>query len=106
MTGPKLDQAPGTLERAVMALRGMAYEHRLHILVLLLNAEQTPASLSDVIPAEPTAIAHHLRFLRDAGLIRRRRNGRQVFYTLRDEATRSLVAEVLRYANRAATQRR
>ncbi|GGK76083.1 ArsR/SmtB family transcription factor [Mangrovihabitans endophyticus] len=86
------------LERAVVVLRAMAYEHRLHILLLLLEGERTPATLAAAIPADPTAIAHHLRFLRAARLITRRRQGRQTFYTLRGEATGRLVAEVLRYA--------
>jgi DNA-binding transcriptional ArsR family regulator len=90
-----------TLERAVVVLRGMAYEHRLHILVLLLDGEQTPAALTAAIPADPTAIAHHLRFLKDARLIRRQRRGRNVFYALQGEATRELVEGVLRYARLA-----
>jgi len=93
--------AESTLERAVIALRGMAYEHRLNILLMLQDGEQTPAALAEAIPAEPTAIAHHLRFLRDARLIHRRRRGRQVYYTLRNEAIRRLVADVLRYAQDA-----
>jgi len=91
-----------SLERAVIALRGMAYEHRLSILILLRNGERTPAALAAAIPAEQTALAHHLRFLRDARLIQRRRQGRQVYYTLRSEATQRLVAEVLRYAQDSA----
>lgn len=92
------DHRETPLERAVLALRGMAYEHRLSILVLLQEGERTPAALAAAIPAEQTALAHHLRFLRDARLIHRRRRGRQVYYTLRSEATQRLVAEVIRYA--------
>jgi len=86
------------LERAVVVLRGMAYQHRLHILMLLRAGERTPADLTEVIGADPTAIAHHLRFLKDARLVQRKRRGRQVFYSLPDEATRRLVGEVLAYA--------
>jgi DNA-binding transcriptional ArsR family regulator len=93
--------AGSALERAVVALRGMAYEHRLHILLLLRDGEQTPATLAQAVPGDFTAIAHHLRFLRDAQLIHRRRAGRQTFYTLRSEAIGRLVAEALRYAEEA-----
>lgn len=86
------------LEKAVVLLRGMAYEHRLHILLVLRDGEQTPAALADAIPAEPTAIAHHLRFLRDSRLIRRRRSGRQSYYTLYSDAIGRLVTEVMRCA--------
>ncbi|WP_306214637.1 ArsR/SmtB family transcription factor [Actinoplanes sp. RD1] len=87
------------LSRAVAVLRGMAYEHRLHILILLRDhGELTPAALTAEIDADPTAVAHHLRFLLDARLIRRERRGRNVYYALRGEATSRLLAEVLHYA--------
>ena len=90
------------LERAVVVLRGMAYEHRLHILLLLRSGEHTPARLADAIPADPTALAHHLRFLKDAQLVRRQRRGRHVYYTLRGEATGRLIDEVLKYVAASA----
>ncbi|GAA0479335.1 hypothetical protein Ade02nite_39800 [Paractinoplanes deccanensis] len=86
------------LERAVTVLRGMAYEHRLRILVLLRGGELTPGEITAAVPADPTAVAHHLRFLLDARLIRRRRQGRQVHYALTGDATAQLVTEVLRYS--------
>jgi DNA-binding transcriptional ArsR family regulator len=98
MTTEPFDHPGPALERAVTVLRGMAYEHRLHILVLLQSGERTPAELAGAIPADPTAVAHHLRFLKDAQLIQRQRRGRNVFYSLRGEATRRLVVEVLHYA--------
>lgn len=98
MSTQPLEHPGPALERAVIALRGMAYEHRLHILVLLQAGEQTPAELAAAIAADPTAVAHHLRSLKDAQLVRRQRRGRHVFYSLRGEATRRLVGEVLKYA--------
>jgi DNA-binding transcriptional ArsR family regulator len=92
------DYAGSALERAVVILRGMAYEHRLHILMVLQAGERTPASLAEAIPADPTAIAHHLRCLKDARLVQRQRRGRNVYYALRGDATRRLITEVLRYA--------
>ena len=85
------------LIKAVEALRGMAYEHRLHILVLLRAGEATPTELVEAVPAHATVISHHLRHLLHAGLVRRRRRGRQTFYSLRSEATGRLVEEILRY---------
>ncbi|MCA2215980.1 ArsR/SmtB family transcription factor [Jidongwangia harbinensis] len=86
------------LGRAVEILRGMAYEHRLHILVLLRAGECTPAALAGAVPVHPTAVAHHLRSLLDAGLVRRRRRGRVVTYSLRHPSTGPLIDEILRYA--------
>jgi DNA-binding transcriptional ArsR family regulator len=89
-----------SIELAVRVLRGMAYEHRLHLLVLLGSGEQTPAELAGAIPLDPTVVAHHLRYLREARLVRRQRRGRNVYYALDGEPTRRLVEAVIRYADR------
>ncbi|MFC8849484.1 MULTISPECIES: hypothetical protein [unclassified Micromonospora] len=47
---------------------------------------------------DSTIIARHLRYLTEARLVRRKRRGRQVTYTLQGEATRRLIAEVLHHA--------
>lgn len=86
------------LNRAVEVVRAMAYGHRLHILVLLGRADETPASLADALSVHSTVISRHLRDLVSVGLIRRRRNGRRVYYSLSGAPTRSLLAEVLRHA--------
>jgi DNA-binding transcriptional ArsR family regulator len=100
---PLLEPTEQDLERVVAALRGMAYEHRFRILVVLMLAiESSPADLAEALPLDGTIVAHHLRHLLDAKLIRRQRRGRRVFYTLSDDATRRLVGEVLRYAARPA----
>jgi DNA-binding transcriptional ArsR family regulator len=90
--------ADRAVTRAVDALRGMAYEHRLRILIQLRDGEATPSDLAGAVPAHATAVAHHLRHLVDAGLVRRKRRGRRVFYSLPDESARRLIDEVLRYA--------
>ena len=90
---------PATLEHAAEALRAMAYGHRLHLLLHLLRVgEQTPGALAAALELEPTLVAHHLRCLRDARLIRRQRRGRNVFYSLEGPATSQLIQEVIRFA--------
>ena len=88
------------VERIVAALRGMAYEPRFRILMVLLASESSPTEICAALPLNATVVAHHLRHLLDAKLIRRRRRGRLVFYRLADEATRRLVGELIRYGCR------
>ncbi|GLZ62373.1 metalloregulator ArsR/SmtB family transcription factor [Micromonospora sp. NBRC 107095] len=102
MSAPHFDETRRTLDRAVVVLRAMAYEHRIRILVLLQDGEQTPASLAGAMSADPTLIARHLRYLKEARLIRRKRRGREVTYTLQGEATRRLITEVLHHAEHSA----
>ncbi|BBH69298.1 hypothetical protein ACTI_59830 [Actinoplanes sp. OR16] len=91
---------PAELRRVVEMLRGMAYEHRLHILVVLEAGEATPARIGEAVPAHPTAIAHHLRHLAHAGLIRRRRQGRHVLYSLAGDEVVTVLDAVLRGSGR------
>src|SRR4051794_41472780 len=87
------------LSEAVEVLLGMAYEHRLRILVTLMDGDATPTMLAASLAIDATLIAHHLRHLLVARLVRRRRAGRQVFYRIDTEAA-TLVTEVLRYVRR------
>ena len=98
MSGDAAQHTGPAIERAVIVLRGMAYGHRLHMLMVLRGGERSPAELAEAISADATSVAHHLRFLKDARLVRRRRRGRHVYYALHDEATGHLIAAVLRYA--------
>ena len=66
--------------------------------MLLQDGERTAGELAAEVPADPTAVAHHLRCLLDARLVHRRRQGRNVLYSLPDEPTRHLLTEVLRHA--------
>ncbi|MFI5937655.1 ArsR/SmtB family transcription factor [Actinoplanes sp. NPDC051494] len=86
------------IPRAVTVLQAMAYEHRLHILVLLRAGESTPDNLARRLQVDTTVVGHHLRYLRDAALVSRRRAGRNVHYRLRTPAVDRLIAEVLHYA--------
>jgi DNA-binding transcriptional ArsR family regulator len=92
------------LSEAVEVLLGMAYEHRLRILVVLMDGDATPTMLAANLAIDATLIAHHLRHLLVARLVRRRRAGRQVFYRIDGEAAR-LVTEVLSYVRRPRVPR-
>lgn len=90
------------LERTVQVLRAMAYEHRLHLLLLLRGGEQTPGALAEAVRLESTLVAHHLRYLREAHLISRRRHGRHVYYALTGDAAHRLIEEVLHFTHPTA----
>ncbi|MEU8659644.1 ArsR/SmtB family transcription factor [Actinoplanes philippinensis] len=97
---------PSDLDRAVEVLRGMAYQHRLHILLVLRAGEATPSGLAEIVRAHPTAISHHLRHLADAGLILRRRRGQRVYYSLPGESTGRLIDGILTFLAEGGNGRR
>ena len=83
--------------RAVAALRFRALgdETRLRLLELLIDGERTVGDLMDATGLGQSLVSHHLRTLRQAGLVSTRRDGRWVHYGIVDAAVAS-VAQVVR----------
>lgn len=68
--------------RAVAALRFRALgdETRLRLLEILTSGERTVADLMDATGLGQSLVSHHLRSLREAGLVSTRRDGRWIHY--------------------------
>ena len=66
---------------------------RCKILFVLLMAEMCVCDLSQLLDMSVSAISHQLRILRQAQLVRFRREGKTVFYALADEHVRSLLSQ-------------
>jgi DNA-binding transcriptional ArsR family regulator len=61
---------------------------------LLLSGAKPVEQLSAAVGLSMSATSHHLRLLRSLRLVRTRRDGRQVFYSLHDEHLADLLAAV------------
>ncbi|MBJ3810624.1 ArsR/SmtB family transcription factor [Streptomyces flavofungini] len=72
---------------------------RLHLLWLLAQEESDVGSLAERCAASRTAVSQHLAKLRLAGLVEARREGRHMYYSLRDGHLRRLVIEALSHAD-------
>lgn len=70
--------------RAVAALRFRALgdETRLWLLEILLSGERTVGDLIDATELGQSLVSHHLRTLRNAGLVVTRRDGRWIHYAI------------------------
>ena len=79
------------LDRLVLAFRLLADPGRLRIIAALLEDRELPVSeLSRATSLSDTATSQQLRVLRDAGVVRRRRAGRQALYRLAGGDARAL----------------
>jgi ArsR family transcriptional regulator len=65
--------------------RALSDPTRLRIVSLLADTELCVGDLAAALDMSQSAVSHQLRTLRDMRLVRRRREGRQIFYTLDDE---------------------
>lgn len=83
------------LSRYVRVIKTLSNATRLEILWLLSRYEVPVCVLSTVINKEQSLVSHHLRELRDAGLVKERQRGRLKFYVV-DRRRLLEVAEMLR----------
>src|SRR5688500_10516428 len=74
-------------------------ETRLAILRLLQHGERCVCDLQEDLEAAQSRLSFHLKVLRDAGLVRDRKEGRWSFYTLNADR----VADIARYAEDLCT---
>lgn len=93
-----LARARGALEESAAlelaeTFRLLSDPGRLRLIAALLEAEELcVCDLSEVTGLSATACSHNLRLLRAQRLVRYRRQGRNVFYTLDDDHIRVLLA--------------
>jgi ArsR family transcriptional regulator, lead/cadmium/zinc/bismuth-responsive transcriptional repressor len=58
---------------------------RVRIISLLMDGEMSVRALADMLSMTESAVSHQLRGLRQMHLVRARKSGRQVFYSLDDD---------------------
>ena len=73
-------------ERAIELFHALSDETRLEIIELLRNGERCVCELTDTLDAAQSRLSFHLRVLKDAGIVRDRKDGRWVHYELDPEA--------------------
>lgn len=81
-----------TIDEAIDALKFLGDKNRLRILATLARAETCVCDLIDQLDLPQPLVSYHLRKLRDAGLVRGRRQAQWIYYSLDPEAWRRLVA--------------
>jgi DNA-binding transcriptional ArsR family regulator len=58
---------------------------RVRLISLLMEGEMSVSTLAEELKMTESAVSHQLRGLRQMHLVRARKDGRQVFYTLDDD---------------------
>ncbi len=84
---------PTDMQRLAEQLKVLAEPKRLQILNLLLNGVQCNCELGDHLDMTPSLISHHIRALREAGLVDMERDildGRWIYYSVNEAALREL----------------
>jgi ArsR family transcriptional regulator, arsenate/arsenite/antimonite-responsive transcriptional repressor len=74
-----------TTERSIELFHALSDETRLEIIELLRRGERCVCELTDTLDAAQSRLSFHLRVLKDAGIVRDRKDGRWVYYELDSE---------------------
>ncbi len=86
---------PASADDAAGRAKGLADATRLILAAALLEADELcVCDLAWIIERSENLVSHHVRTLRSHGLVRSRRDGKMVMYSLTDQA-RALLAAVL-----------
>ena len=80
-----------TLEQIADLFKAFADPTRVHILSLLLEGEICVSCIAQEVNISQSAISHQLRILKQMHLIKFRREGKNVLYSLADDHVRTIL---------------
>ena len=87
--------APEEFTQLAEVFRQLSDGTRLRIFWILSHGEVCVANLSALLGMSSPAVSHHLRLLKDAGLITSRRDGKEVYYRAEDATKTHLLHDSL-----------
>lgn len=72
---------------------------RLKIVIMLTKAELCTLDISEVLGVSESAVSHQLRLLKTLRLVKQRKEGKMVFYSLDDEHIEDLIRVAARHVS-------
>ena len=83
------------LENVVGTFKALSDPTRAQLIYMLTEREYSVNELSEQVPVSASAVSHHLAKLRAIRLVRTRRDGNQIFYSIDDSHVAALFKEAL-----------
>lgn len=90
----QLEQLQVNAGKAESLLKSLANQHRLMILCSLQHGERDVMSLVEQVGLSQSAISQHLKVLRDANVLGARKEGVQVFYSIREPLVSAILSNL------------
>lgn len=87
----------GTIVALAEIFKVLSDPTRVRILDILAEEELCVCDIAAVVSTTQSAISHQLRILRTARLVKARKEGKMVYYSLDDDHVRSLFEEGIRH---------
>ncbi len=98
--------APDTVQEIAATFAVLGDPTRIRILDALSGGERCVCDIATLAGISESAVSHQLRLLRGMRLVRPRRAGRQVFYTLDDQHIVQLLRLAVTHVQESAATRR
>ncbi|MGO9953365.1 MAG: ArsR/SmtB family transcription factor [Dissulfurispiraceae bacterium] len=98
LVAKKMEDA-GTLMKVAETFSALADLTRTRIISALSIEELCVCDIAALLHTTKSAVSHQLRVLRNMRLVKYRKEGKMVFYSLDDEHITNLIGECLRHVN-------
>ena len=96
----RTEQKRSIYQHFASVARTLGHEYRWELLELIAQGERNVESLSEVTGLAIATVSQHLQQMRRAGLVRSRREGRFMYYSLADERVVTLMTGLREVAER------
>jgi len=87
-----------TMKELVVVAKALSDENRVRVLMLLGDGELCVCQIIEMLGLAPSTISEHMAVLHRAGLVEARKEGRWIYYRLRDDGASGSAGEALRWA--------
>lgn len=85
------------IQGLAQVFKALADDTRLKIVYALSREELCVCDVASIINSTVAAASHHLRFLKNAGLAKYRKQGKMVFYSLDDSCVATIITTALKH---------
>ncbi|CAG0945923.1 Transcriptional repressor SmtB [Anaerolineae bacterium] len=96
--------ASTSVTRAAEVFAALGDPTRLRLVAALARAELCVCDLATLLEMTVSAVSHQLRLLRHLGLVKYRKAGRLVYYSLDDEHPSEILTQVLEHVEHGPTR--
>ena len=84
-----------SFDRVTSVFRQLGDSTRIRLFWLLCHCEECVINISAMLEMSSPAVSHHLRLLKDSGLIESRRVGKEVYYKAADSRESHMLHEMI-----------
>ncbi|WP_219821680.1 ArsR/SmtB family transcription factor [Sneathiella aquimaris] len=79
-------------QRASTLMKALSSETRLMLLCQMADTERSVSDLASILQMRPSSVSQQLSLLRKDGLVKTRREGQTIFYSLEGDEAKNVIA--------------